>query len=194
MRAFRIEKSIYLRNILKACAQITKTRKSKPDIFTHIYYDAKNMTIFATNGWALLVYQTNEIITFLGDDIGNGTLTICGDFVIFEEETDALFNYLMPINKFEGVKKIYTQFSDMFKPYYYQAIVELALNGITMNPTVLKDLEPISSYLDYMTIQEDTCEAVMFSGFDDKLKFVALPYYAERWRCQLLKKTNDIER
>lgn len=188
MRAFRIEKSMYLRNILKACDQVTKTRKRKIDKFTHIYYDAENKTIFATNGWTLLIYQTNEIVTFLGDDIGNGTLTICGDFVIFEDEKDPLFNYLMPIDKFEGVKKIYTQFSDAFKPYYYQAIVELALNGITMNPTVLKDLEPISSYLDYMTIQEDPWEAVMFSGFDDKLKFVALPYCAERWRCQLLQK------
>ena len=74
MRAFRIEKSMYLRNILKACDQVTKTRKRKIDKFTHIYYDAENKTIFATNGWTLLIYQTNEIVTFLGDDIGNGTL------------------------------------------------------------------------------------------------------------------------
>ena len=181
MRAFRIEKSLYLRNILKACDQITKTRKRKIDIFTHIYYDAKNKAIFATNGWALLVYQTDEIVTFLGDDIDNGTLTICGDFVIFEDKEESLFDYLSPIKTFEGVRKFYISFIELYKPYYSQAVIELALNGITINPTVLKDLEPINSYLDYMTIQEDKCKAVMFSGFKDKLKFVALPYHAEKW-------------
>lgn len=181
MRAFRIEKNTQLHNVLKACDKIAKTKRGI-EKYTYIYYDAVNMTVFATNGHVLLTYKTDEIIRLLGDDIGKGILSICGDFVIFEDKKEDLFNYLLPIEKHKDFKKLHTDFSEFYKPYYSQAVIELALNGITMNPNILKDLEPVAHYFDYMSLQEDKCGTVIFGGLDDRLKFVALPYYSENWR------------
>lgn len=181
MRAFRIEKNTQLHNVLKACDKIAKTKRGI-EKYTHIYYDAENKTVFATNGYVLLTYKTDEIIKLLGDDIGKGILSICGDFVIFEDKKEDLFNYLLPIEKHKDFKKFHTDFSDSYKPYYSQAVIELALNGITMNPNILKDLEPIAMCLDYVSLQEDKYGTVIFSGLEDRLKFVALPYCRDRWR------------
>lgn len=181
MRAFRIEKNTHLHNVLKACDKISKNKRGF-DRYNHIYYDAKNKTIFATNGWVLLTYQTDEIIQFLGEDIGNGTLLVCGEIAIFEDKKEDLFNYRSPIETHKSVKKLYTDFTESKKPHYCQAIMELAMNGIAMSPNVIKEIEPLVYCFDYVSLQEGKGDAVMFVGHDEQIKFLAIPYISERWR------------
>ena len=59
--------------------------------------------------------------------------------------------------------------------------MELALNGITMQAKVISDIEPIAKYLDYLSLQEDRTQAVMFGGMENKLRFLAIPYHHEIW-------------
>ena len=180
MRAFRIEKKAYLWNVLKACERIANNKRGI-EKYTHIYYDAKNKTILATNGLVLLTCETDEIVKLLGDDIGNGTLVMCGDFVIFEDKKEDIFNYRKPIEEHKSKKKLHVYFMDSIKPHYCHAVMELALNGITMNPNVIKEMEQIAFYLDNVSLPKEKYQAVVFCGIEDRLKFLAIPCVLDGW-------------
>lgn len=187
MRAFRIEKDTQMHkvlcNVLKTCNSISKNKRSI-EMFKHIYYDAERQTIFATNGYVLLTFQTDEIKERLGEDIGNGKISVCGDFAIFEEINDAFafpkFD-IQVLKQHKSITKLRTSFCLGMKPYCGQVLVQLALNDITLNPKAVKDIELIADYLEYVSLQKDRNHSVMFCGLDDRLKFVIMPCVWDRW-------------
>lgn len=182
MRAFRIVKTNTEYKVIKAMMGISKNRKDVVK-YTHVYYNASEKEIIATNGIVLLIFKTDLFENNLADP-KNGEVFLEGNFLMLDETTYNPADYNKIVKSYKPYKVAETDFRGVPNPENVHRISEeLASQGFCFQEKYLNHIKTIADVFSLVYIPRAMSAPVNLVGsfnntyFDANGKKIIQPWF-----------------